>query len=145
MSRVILLAADKPLPLCVRQEERTKAVRVEGKQFTVSGPAGFAVREHSYYRFAVDELGLFMKSYQYELELEVCEKDLLHLKTYLSACLAPGEEAELWNLWVGIDRMGTVPHYRGQLSDFDTDTLEQFLDPPHPDGGIGQCRLTVLI
>lgn len=145
MSRVMLLAADRPLPLCDKQEERAKTVRVDGRSFTVSAPAGFAVREHSYYRFAVDELGLSMRSYLYELELEACEKDLLHLKTYLSAHLAPGEEAELWNLWVGVDRLGAVPHFRGQLSDLDTDTLEQFLAPPHGDGGIGQCCLTVLI
>lgn len=145
MSCCMLLAADKPLPLCEKQEERTKTVRVEGKIFTVSCVAGFALREHSYYRFAVDELDIFMKSYQYELELEACEEDLLHLKAYLNEHFAPGEEAELWNLWVGIDRMGAVPHYRGRLSDFEMDTLEQFVNPPHPDGGIGQCCLTVLI
>ena len=141
----MLLAADKPLPLCEKQAMRTKTVNVEGKNFTITFEAGFAVREHGYYRCTVDDLGLSMKSYQYELELEACEEDLLHLKAYLNEHFAPGEEAELWNLWVGIDRMGAVPHCRGRLSDFDMEALEQFLNPPHPDGGIGQCRVAILI
>ena len=145
MSRVMLLAADKPLPLCEKQTERTKTVNVEGKDFTITFEAGFAIREHNYYRYAVDELGLSMKSYQYELSLEVHEDDLVNLKTYLSLHLAPGEEVELWNLWVGIDRLGDVPHYRRHLSEFDADALEQFVNPPHPDGGIGQCHMTILI
>ena len=145
MSRVLLIAADKPLPLCSRQEERSKTVQVGGTVYTIACEAGFAVREHGYYRCAVDDLGLSMKPCQYELALEACEADLSHLKTYLRENLTPGDTAELWNLWVGDDRLGAVPHFRGALSDMESDTLEQFLESRHPDGGIGQCCMTVLI
>lgn len=145
MSRVLLLTADKPLPLYDCQRERTKTVTVQGKTFSVACPAGFRVAEHSYYRSAVDVLGLPMKPFRYELELETCEEDLAHLRNYLREHFTLGEEIELWNLWVGIDDLGRAPHYRGSLSDFDEETLRQFLEPTHPDGGLGQCRMTVTI
>ena len=145
MSRVYLITADKPLPLCDKQVERTKTAKVKDKLFTITAEAGFAVREHNYYRYAVDDLGLMMKPYQYELELEVHEDDLADLKAYLEMHFAPGEDAELWNLWVGTDRLGAVPHFRAQLSGLDMAALTQFVQPPYPDGGIGQCRMTVTI
>lgn len=153
MSQVLLLTADSPLPLCNKQVERTKTVTVpmnvdsdiRGKTFSITAPAGFQVQEHGYYRHAVEELGHTMKPYQYELDLEVNETDLADLRQYLQENLAPGEEAEFWNLWVGPDALGRPVHYRGPLSSFGLDTLEQFLDPPHPNGGIGQCRMTVVI
>ena len=144
MSRVMLIAADKPLPLCDKRVERSKTTRVEGEMFTVSCLSGFAVMEHAYYRSAVDSLALTMKPYQYELCAETHEDDLSELKAYLEQNFESGEEAELWNLWVG-DDLGRVPHYRGHLSDFDLDTLEQFICPPYHGGGIGQCCMTVVI
>ena len=80
-----------------------------------------------------------------DLELELHEDDLVHLKDYLREHFTPGEEAELWNLWVGIDDFGRPTRYCGALSDFDMEKLEQFLKPPYPDGGLGQCRMTVTI
>ena len=145
MSRVLLLAADKPLPLCDRQTERTRTVSLSGKTFTITAMGGFAVREHSYYRSSVDELGYPMKPYQYELEIEIGEEDLADFRAYLEEQFASGEEIELWNLWVGDDDLGHVPHYRGPMADFDLDTLAQFERPPHPDGGIGQCCMTIVI
>ena len=104
MSRVCLIAADKPLPLCDRQEERTSAVSVNGVSHTISFVRGFRVAEHRYYRSAVDVLHLPLKPFQYELELEHHEDDLMHLKDYLSRNFRPGETVELWNIWVGVDR-----------------------------------------
>lgn len=145
MSCVYLIAADKPLPLCDRQAERTSTVMVEGKPFTIGFVRGFRVAEHSYYRGAVNALNLSMKPYQYELEAEVHEEDLANLKTYLRENFAAGETVELWNLWVGIDRSDRIPHFQGHLSDFDMDTLEQFRRPPAEPGTVGQCRMTIII
>lgn len=145
MSRVLLLAADRPLPLCDRQSERTKTVSVNGESISVRFVGGFLVEEHIYYRIATEELGLAMKPHRYALELEPCEEDLHELLGYLRAHLTGGEEIELWNLWLGNDDLGPVPRYRGRLADFDLETLRQFLLPPHRDGGIGQCCLTVVI
>lgn len=153
MSQVLLLTADHPLPLCDKQVERTKTVTVpmnmdsdiRGKTFSITTPAGFRVQEHSYYRHAAEELGHTMKPYQYELDLEVHESDLADLRQYLQENLASGEEAELWNLWVGPDDFGRPTAYRGTLAEFDMETLKQFLEPAHRDGGIGQCRMTVII
>ena len=141
MSRVVLVAADKPLPLCDKRVQRSKT----SGAYTISCLSGFAVMEHAYYRSAVDSLELPMKSYQYELSAEFHEDDLAALKAYLAQAFAPGEETELWNLWVGDDDLGAVPRYRGRLADFDLDTLKQFVCPPHPDGGIGQCCMTIVI
>ena len=145
MSRVLLLAADHPLPLCDRQCERTKTTTIQGETFSFTCLVGFRVFEHAYYREAVEALGHNMKPYQYELELELLEEDLAHFKAYLQQHFAPGEEAELWNVWVGTDDLGRPTHYRGSLADFDMETLRQFLLPPYPDGGLGQCRITVTI
>lgn len=145
MSRVLLLAADRPLPLCDRQRPRRSTVTVKGKPYTVEYEGGFLVQEHVYYVGAVEALNLAMKPCRYELELEPCEEDLHELLRYLRENLSPGSEIELWNLWVGNDDLGRVPHLRGQLADFDQETLRQFLLPPHCDGGIGQCCMTVVI
>jgi len=93
----------------------------------------------------VDALGYSMKAYQYELELEHCQTDLEHLRAYLSANLAPGEEIELWSLWVGNNHEDMPVHFRGRLSDLDLDTLDQFLNLPMKDDQLGQCRMTVTI
>ena len=147
MSRVCLIAADKPLPLCDRQAERASAVTVSDKAFTVSFVRGFRVAEHTYYRSAVDILNYPIKPYQYELELELHEDDLRHLLEYLSAHFSPGETVELWSIWVGIDNNGRLPpHYTGKLADFGMDTLEQFLKPEAASRtDPGQCRITVTV
>ena len=145
MSRVYLIAADKPLPLCDRQEERTSSHMVSGKPFTISFVQGFRVAEHRYYRHAVDILEYPIKPFQYELELELHERDLAHLKEYLIQNFQPGESVELWSIWVGIDQSGRLPHYRGFLKDFDMETMEQFLKPDPEHGTPGQCRITITI
>lgn len=145
MSRVLLLAADQPLPLCDRQSERTKTVSVNGESISVRFLSGFLVQEHIYYRDATEALGLAMKPHRYELELEPCEEDLRELLRYLRENLTPGSEVELWNLWLGSDDAGHIPRYRGTLADFDGETLQQLLLPPQRDGGIGQCCMTVVI
>ena len=146
MSRVMLIAADKPLPFCDFQEMRTKTVTIPGgKQFQIGAPAGFRVEEHNYYRYAVDELKLEMKPYQYELSLEADESDLLHLKNYLEEHCSVGEETELWNLWVGVDRDDRMYRYYGKLSDFDMESLNQFLESTLEDGKFGQVQMTITI
>ena len=141
MSRVMLIAADKPLPLCDKREERTAAVHGS----TISYEGGFRVSEHAYYRPAVDGLGHEIKPFQYELELEEQNSDLKHLRDYLREHFTCGEVVELWNLWVGDDPEDRPVRYAGNLADFDMDTLKQFLKPMLNNGVIGQCRMTITI
>ncbi len=122
MSCVYLLAADKELPLVNCREYRVKTV---GKT-EIGVEAGFQVAPHQYYRRSVDELGYPMKHYQYELSLEAGEKDLDSLKQYLIGHFSPGESVELWHLWVG--EHSRLVRCHGGLSEFDMDTLRQFLD-----------------
>ena len=145
MSRVYLIVADKPLPLCDKQTERTSTVLVDGVSHTISFVRGFCVSEHSYYRHAVDMLGYAMKPCQYELTLEFRADDLAHLKQYLAENFSAGETVELWSIWVGIDQSGRPPRYCGSLADFDMETLEQLLRPGTENGMPGQCCLTVTI
>ena len=118
---------------------------MQGETFSFTCLVGFRVFEHAYYRDAVEALGYNISPYQYELELEHCEDDLAHLKAYLQEHFSAGEKVELWNVWVGTDDLGRPTHYCGDLHDFDMDTLQQFLFPPYPDGGLGQCRMTVTV
>lgn len=122
MSHVNLIAADKELPLRDCQEFRENTTTVNGKSFTIGCTCGFFVAHHEYYRYAVDELSIEMKPFQYEMDFQVCQTDLEHLLTYLRENFSPGEEVELWSLWVG-SGAGRVRHYRGKLSEFDLDTL----------------------
>ena len=145
MSCVYLIAADKELPLCDKKEFREHTS-------TVGFDCGFSVAPHTYYREAADELGLELKPFQYELDFEPCQTDLDLLLAYLRENLAPGEEVELWSLWVGSGG-GQVRHYRGRLSEFDLDTLGMLTETQHepdltgefPDGLICQVCLTVEI
>ena len=140
MSCVILLAADHPMPL---YDPELRRISVSGG-FTLEA-SGFSVQVHEYYRDAVDSLGLEMKPFRYELNLEAASEDAVQLRTYLETNGTPGEQVELWNLWVGDDRETHVPHFRGQLSHLDADTLEQLCSPPAQNHMPGQCRLTVTI
>ena len=144
MSRVHLMAADKPLPLQDRQAERTSAVKVSGREYTISFVRGFRVMEHTYYRHAVDILSYPIKPYQYELSIELHEDDRQHLKEYLAENFSSGETVELWNVWVGADQCRPV-RYSGTLAEFDAETLEQLLNPPERDGAPGQCCLIVRV
>ena len=154
MSHVNLIAADKELSLFNRQEYReSTTVLPDGERFTIGLERGFRVEEHSYYRDSTDCLGFEMKPFQYELTLEQCEADLNHLLTYLRENFSPGEEAELWSLWVGSGGGERPVHYRGKLPEFDLDTLgmltevqkEPDLTGEYPDGLFSQVCLTVEI
>ena len=145
MSRVLLIAADKPLPLCNKQEERTVVSQFGGEEYWVTCLSGFRVSEHAYYRPAVDDLGYAIKPFQYELDLEEHEKDLKNLLNYLRENFVFGETVELWNLWVGDDQDSKPVPYAGNLLDFDMDTLKQFLKPMLDNGILGQCRMTITI
>lgn len=140
MSRVILLAADHPMPLYDPELRRISV----SNGFTVEAP-GFSVQGHEYYRDAVDSLGLEMKPFQYELNLDATDEDAEQLRTYLETNGTPGEQVELWNLWVGDDREAHVPHFRGRLADLDADTLDQLCNPPVRNDIPGQCRMTITI
>jgi len=141
MSRVLLLAADKPLPLCDCREERT----TQGRGYEITCLSGLCISEHAYYRSAVEGLGYEIKPFRYELEIEVHETDLRHLRNYLQKNFAPGEQVELWNLWLGTDEGKRPVRYAGSLTDFDMDTLEQFLKQPMNEENPGQCRMTMTI
>ena len=133
MSRVYLIAADKPLPLYDCRSMRTRSAR--GGSITME--CGFAVEEHAYYRTAVDDLGYGMKPFRYELQLDDAAEDLPLLREYLSAQFSPGESVELWSLWLGGGE--TRPkRYRGAFAEFDRDTVEMLLEE-------GQTCLTILI
>ena len=123
MSHVNLIAADKELPLCDRQEFRESPSAVPGSEPIMIGfTCGFIVAPHEYYRYAVDGLDIEMKPFQHALDFQVCQTDLDHLLAYLRENFFPGEEVELWSLWVG-SGAGGARHYRGKLSEFDLDTL----------------------
>lgn len=123
MSHVNLIAADKELPLCDKQEFRESTVTVPGcEPVTVGCTCGFVVAPHEYYRNAVDGLSIEMKPFQYELDFQVCQTDLDHLLAYLKDNFSPGNEVELWSLWVGLGG-GKVHRCRGKLPEFDLDTL----------------------
>ena len=154
MSHVSLIAADRELPLCDKQEYRESTVTVPGNEhFTIGFTRGFAVTEHSYYRDSVNFPDYEMKPFQYELALEQCETDLNYLLTYLRENFSPGEEVELWSLWVGSGGGERPRRYRGRLSEFDWDTLgmltelqyEPDLTGEYPDGLISQICITVEI
>ena len=119
MSRVILLCADHPLPLYDSQTRRVdfrRGVRYEED--------GFSVQPHVYYRPAVDDLELPMKSHRYELDLRATAQDAALLRDYLRQNCAPGEQVELWNLWVGDARVRAF-RLMGPLADLDADALTQ--------------------
>ena len=135
MSRVYLIAADQPLPLCKIQEKRTWVMKLSenfrnpalrGQERIMSGICEFQILEHVYYRDAVNALELEMKPYQYALEVEEDEWGVEKLTTYLKENLNPGEQVELWSLWVGYDIIPPA-RYAGKLDDFALDTLHQFL------------------
>ena len=134
MSRIYLIAADRPLPLCGMEENWTRVMNLSerfhnpdlrGQERVISGRSQFRIQEHSYYRGAVDELGLELKGYQYELEVTEDQWGLEKLTAYLKENLSSGEQVELWSLWVGNENIPPA-RYRGHLNDFDMDTLHQF-------------------
>ena len=147
MSHVILIAADRELPLL----DRVREFSDEDHHLVFAN--GIRVLEHKYYRWAVDELGFELKPCQYELDIVQHENDLRSLIDYLSENFSPGEEAELWSLWVGSGGGERPIRYRGRLSEFDLDTLgmltEQQYEPDltgeYPDGLISQICITVEI
>lgn len=100
MSRVYVLAADKPVP---------------------------ELPPLDYYRRAVEELGYPMRPCRYEVPMEGGAKDLENLLACLRENFAPGESIELWSVWVGDVNKKRPPRFQGRLADFDKDALEQFL------------------
>lgn len=148
MSRVLLLAAEKPLPLLEPRGTRTSS----GGGFAVATP-GFSVSKHTYYQAAVEALGFAMMPFRAELDLIAREDDLHLLTAYLRRHFSPGEELELWSLWVG-DGGGERPRYRHcALRELDMNTLrflcELQYEPDYtgdfPEGLISQICLTVTV
>lgn len=123
MSHVSLLAADRPMPLFESGEQRHRTVHTPTGDLQV-WEDGFSVREHSYYRYSVDELALTMKPFRYELDLQVTQPDLRFLRGYLAENCRPGGHVELWDLWVG-GETAKLRRFHGRLSDLDLGTLEQ--------------------
>ena len=114
MSRVILLCADHPLPLYAAQTRRVYFHR--GVRY-----------EDVYYRPAVDNLELSMKPHRYELDLRATEQDAALLRDYLRQSCIPGEQVELWNLWVSDIRVRAF-RLTGPLADLDADALVQMAE-----------------
>ncbi len=135
MSQVLLIAADKPLPLCDYQENRTHQIRMGGRPMSLTLTEGLKVEEHYYYRDAVAELGFPMRPCQYELSLTQAEKDLWRLQDYLEHNLAPGERAELWSVRVG-GEPGQLRWQKLRLKELNMDALGLLF-------GGGQSCLTV--
>ena len=139
MSRIYLLAADKPLPLCDFQEMREH--QIHGNRIVFA--AGFAVSELESYREAVEELELPLKPCRYELSLERRGADLKRLTDYLRENLLSGETVELWSLWLG-SGMGELHRYRGTLAELDMDALGMLFEGDNLFED-GQICLTVTI
>ena len=118
MSHVILLCADRPLPL---YNSHTRRVRTEGA-VTVERD-GFSVQANEYYRQAVEELDFPMKPCRYELDLEATDRDAGLLRAYLEGQLRPGEEAQLWSVWVPHYPEDGLSRYRGRLEELDGEAL----------------------
>ena len=123
MSHVCILAADKKLPLCSRQEMRT----VQSRNTAITFQQGFQLEELIYYHQAVADLNYPMKPFLYELSLEENELDLRNFRRYCAENFSQGETLELWSVWVGDVNQKIPPHYRGTFQDFDMEALKQFL------------------
>lgn len=138
MSAVFLLTADHPLPLYDPELRRTYTVQAEGKEITVETP-GFSIQPHEYYRDAVEQLGLELKPYQYEVDLYPTGEEAALLQAYLKQNCIPGETVELWYLWVGLEAE-QVLRFSGPLEDLDKAALEQLEARP-----LGQTCLSICI
>lgn len=120
MSYVLLMTADKPLPLCDKSAVRET---ISG-EYSVSFACGFTVGEHEYYRGCTDELGYPFKFYQCELDLCNDEADLRNLKDYLTENFHPGETVDLWHVCVSdIEGKTCPPCRKGTLAEFNMDTM----------------------
>ncbi len=128
MSRVILLAAEHPLP-CYQSDIQRPSPPNRGPIVVTLPPECycFSVQPHRDYRMAVEELGLEIKPYQYELNLKATEQDAWELRNYLTQHCQTGEQVALWNLWVG-DVNVRAFHLEGPLSDLDKEALEQLFE-----------------
>ena len=133
MSRFYLIAADKPLPLCDCRSVRTRIFRGA----SIAMECGFAVKEHDYYRNAVNDLGCVRKPFRYEMQLDDAAEDLPLLREYLDAQFSPGESVELWSLWAGGEET-SAKRYRGTFAEFDLDAMEMLFEE-------GQICLTIFI
>ena len=138
MSYVMLVAADHPLPLYDSGIRRSSASTAGGACVQVETP-GFSIQPHQYYRDAVEALGLEMKLWQYELNVEAAEAEAEQLRAYLKRSCRPGETIELWNLWVGDDREEKIARFQGRLGDLDREALAALAEET-PLGRIGTAE-----
>ena len=148
MSRVLLLASEKPVPLMAPRGTRTWS----GGGVTVTAP-GFSVSEHTYYQGAVEALGFAMMPFRAQLDLAPCEDDMRLLKAYIRENFSSGEALELWSLWVG-GGGGKRPRVRHcALRELELERLRLLCEPSYepdytgdfPKGLISQICLTVTV
>ena len=85
MSAVTLLCADHSLPLYRSGSRRIRTAPSD----PVAGD-GFSVQTHQYYRQVVEELGLTMKPFQYELDLRATGEDAAQLMLAGASAVAVG-------------------------------------------------------
>ncbi|SCI78848.1 Uncharacterised protein [uncultured Flavonifractor sp.] len=128
MSCVYLLAASHPMPLYDSGLRRRRTVKAGTTVVTVEED-GFSVQAHEYYRWAVDDLGLDIQPYRYELNLAPTVEDAAQLRAYLEQNCAHGETVELWHLCVGGEKH-RIRRFSGALSGLEQDTLEQLEEHP---------------
>ena len=118
MSHVILLCTGRPMPLYGAQTRRVctaGGVTVEED--------GFSVQANEYYGQAVEELNFPMKPWRYQLDLEATAQDAALLRDYLEEHLRPGEQAQLWSVWVPRYPEDSLSWYRGGLDSLDREAL----------------------
>ncbi len=148
MSKVLLIAADRPLPLEDHQDFREH----RSGRTVMSYVAGFQVAPLDYWRNAVEALDFEILPFRYELQLEHCQEDLDQLISYLCTNLFTGDSVELWSLWLGSDGAPRPRRYQGTIADFDLETLgmltETLTEPdPDPESDRGEliCQVCVSI
>ena len=126
MSAFHLLAADRAIPLCDDSSWQMEEHTVGQNTISIPCRMGFALFPRPLN--PCDILHCETKPHCYELSLSQDEVCLAAFKKHLSTHLVPGETVELWSVWASseIDRT-SPPHFNGRLSDFDMDTLAQFL------------------
>ena len=126
MSYVLLLTADKPLPLCDRSAVRTSVFTVEGEEFGISVSCGFSISEHRYYRHCTDALRYPFRSFQYELDLYADQADLDNLKSYLREHVEAGETVDLWHVCISdVEGKTCPPRETVVLDDFTLKTMKR--------------------
>ena len=126
MSVFHFLASDRTIPLCDYSTWQMEEHIFGNDTISIPCRIGFALFPRTLN--PCEMLHCETRPHCYELSLSQDEACLAAFKQHLSDHLPPGETIELWSVWASseLDRK-SPPHFNGRLSDFDMDTLAQFL------------------